>query len=148
MKMMHSHQQVNDYNCGLYVIKNAWAVINHQNQPEVVRNALQINVFNHLYNTVMQNQGWTEEEVVQLSQERTVGRSLKLGSSVRSQISLLSEASSGMTTPPVLSTLMKQLDSSNIIPSQQELRQSERNKRHKKHWDQKVLIKRHNEDVN
>ena len=29
MKIMHSHQQVNDYDCGLYAIENAWAVINY-----------------------------------------------------------------------------------------------------------------------
>ena len=55
MKTMHSYQQVNDYDCGLYVIKNVWAVINHQDQPEIVKNTPQINVFNHLYNTVIQN---------------------------------------------------------------------------------------------
>ena len=82
-----------------------------------MENAPQINAFNHLYNTVMQNQGQTEEEVVQLSQKRTVKCSPKLGSSIRSQTSLLSEAPSDMTTPPVLSILMRQLDSSNVIPS-------------------------------
>ena len=148
MKTMHSYQQVNDYDCGLYAIKNAWAVINYQNQPEIMKNTLWINAFNHLYDTVIQNWGWTEKEVAWLSQKRTVKCSLKLSSSVRSQTSLLSEAPSDITTLPVLSALMRQLSSSNVISPQQELHQSERNKRHKKHWGQKVLIKRHNEDAN
>ena len=148
MKMMHSHQQVNDYDCGLYIIENAQAVINCWNRPEVMKNAPWINVFNCLYDTVMQNWGWTEKEVAWLSQKRTVGRSPELGSLVRSQISLLSEALSGMTTPPALSTLMRQLGLLNMIFSWQELRQSGRNKGHKKHWDWEVLIKRHNEDAN
>ena len=64
MEIMHSYQQVNNYDCNLYVIKNAQAVINHWDQPEVMRNTLWIDVFNHLYDTVMQNWGRTEEEVV------------------------------------------------------------------------------------
>ena len=113
-----------------------------------MKNAPQINAFNHLYNTVMQNWGQTEKEVVQLSQKRTVRYFLKLGSSVRSQISLLSEILLNITTSPALSTLIRQLNSLNVISFQQELHQSERNKGHKKHWGQKVFVKRHNEDVN
>ena len=115
IRMIHNYQQVNDYNCSLYVIKNAQAVINYQNQPEIMRNTPQINVFHHLYDTVIQNWGWTEEEIAQLSQKRTVEHSFKLGSSVRSQISLLSEASSGITTLSALNALMRQLNLSNVI---------------------------------
>ena len=39
MRTIYSYQQVNDYDCDLYIIKNAWAVINHWDQPEVVKNA-------------------------------------------------------------------------------------------------------------
>ena len=60
---MHSYQQVNNYDCGLYAIENVWAIINCWDQPEIMKNAPQINIFNHLYNTVMQNQGQTEKEV-------------------------------------------------------------------------------------
>ena len=148
MRIICSHQQVNDYNCSLYVIKNAWAIINCWDQSEVVRNAPQINTFNHLYNTVMQNWDQTEEEVAQLSQERTVRCSFELDSSARLQTSLLSKASSGMTTLPALSTLIRQLGSLNVISPQQELCRLERNKGCRKYWGQEVLIKRHNEDVN
>ena len=55
MRTMRSYQQINDYNCGLYAIKNAWAVINCQDWSEVMKNAPQIDAFNHLYDTVMQN---------------------------------------------------------------------------------------------
>ena len=55
MRMMCSHQQVNDYDCGLYAIENAQAVINCWDQPEIMKNAPQINTFNYLYDTVMQN---------------------------------------------------------------------------------------------
>ena len=82
-----------------------------------MENTSWINVFNHLYNTVMQNQDWTEGEVAQLSQKRTAECSSELGSPARSQTNLLSKAPSGMTTPPVLSALMRQLNSLNVIPS-------------------------------
>ena len=133
MKIMYSYQQVNDYDCSLYAIKNVQAVINHQDWSKIIKNTSWINAFNYLYNTVIQNWGWIEEEVVQLSQKRTVRCFSELNSLVRSQISLLSEASSDITTPPVLSVLMRQLNSSNVIPPQQELHQSERNKECKKH---------------
>ena len=80
-----------------------------------MRNAPQINAFNYLYNTVIQNQGQTEKEVVQISQKRTIKYFSKLDSSVRSQINLLSEASLSMTTSSVLSALMRQLNSLNVI---------------------------------
>ena len=38
MKIMHSHQQINDYDCSLYVIKNVWAVINYWDQSEIIEN--------------------------------------------------------------------------------------------------------------
>ena len=64
---MCSYQQVNNYNCGLYVIKNVQAVINYWDQSEIIENTLWINVFNHLYNTIIQNWGQTEEEVAWLN---------------------------------------------------------------------------------
>ena len=38
--IMHSHQQVNNYDCDLYVIKNVWAVINCWDWSEIIKNAL------------------------------------------------------------------------------------------------------------
>ena len=63
MKIMCSYQQVNNYDCSLYAIKNVQAVINYWNQSEVMKNTPQINAFNHLYDTVIKNWDWTEEEV-------------------------------------------------------------------------------------
>ena len=40
MEMIHSYQQVNNYNCDLYTIENAQAVISYQNQLKVIKNTL------------------------------------------------------------------------------------------------------------
>ncbi|KAF7502514.1 hypothetical protein GJ744_005635 [Endocarpon pusillum] len=47
-----SAQQLNDYDCGVYVIENARAFLNHQQPPEIIGNAARLDVTQRMYDAV------------------------------------------------------------------------------------------------
>ncbi|KAF7506434.1 hypothetical protein GJ744_011788 [Endocarpon pusillum] len=56
---LRSAQQLNDYDCGLYVIENARSFLNGQPLQEIIGNAARVNVATRLYGPAMNLRDWT-----------------------------------------------------------------------------------------